>query len=84
MKQSIIVFVPTFAQSLMTGVSFARLSGNYCTLQYSDGSTETARVTAKLREQIKAYHRYQSENGPDAGEPNFFEIVSQVQDARLV
>jgi hypothetical protein len=81
--QKNIVITPPFAQSLKTGVVYAQFTGNHCTVHYSDGTTETARITALLREQVRAYYRYQAENGPEAEEPSFFEVISQVQSARV-
>lgn len=83
LQMKTIALVPPFAVSLMTGVSFAQFTGNHCTLRYSDGTTETARITAEMRQRVRAYHRYQSENGPEVEEPSFFDIVSQVQGARV-
>ena len=83
LQMKTIALVPPFAVSMMTGVAFAQFTGNHCTLRYSDGTTETARITAEMRQRVRAYHRYQSENGPEAEEPSFFDIVSQVQEARV-
>ena len=50
LQMKAITLVPPFAVSMMTGVAFAQFTGNHCTLRYSDGTTETARLTAEAEE----------------------------------
>lgn len=70
---------------MMHGVAWFKLhpaSQNFCTAVYTDGTEESAHISATLRGQFEAYHRYQESDGPASEPPKSFALVSEIQAAR--
>lgn len=80
--QPVVIAFPR-VKAMMTGVSRVTFMGDIAELTYTDGTTESAEVSAQFSECARGHLAFQNgESNIEPEELNIFAVVSAVQDSR--